>query len=121
MDGKSRGHDRLKVAASPVPGRALAPETVRSLLGVGVHLRLIEVYDITPPDQSLAIDNHGIHITPTAKIHQGLDRIGIEGGAEVVNDGRRTVLEGVQEDIGAQGGDRLRRWGAHLAFEGGGK
>src|SRR4030095_3283523 len=38
-----------------------------------------------------------------------------------VNDGRRTVLEGVQEDIGAQGGDDLRWWGAHLAFEGGGK
>ena len=54
------------------------------LLGVGIHLRLVDVHDIAPLDQSLAIDNHGIHITPTTKIHQGLDRVGVEGGAEVV-------------------------------------
>ena len=60
MDGKSREHDLLKVAASPVPGRDLAPKTVRGLLGVGVHLRLIDVHDIAPLDQGLAIDNLGI-------------------------------------------------------------
>ena len=38
-----------------------------------------------------------------------------------VNDGGRTVLQSVQEDISAQGGDGFRRWGSHLAFEGGGK
>ena len=48
MDGKSWRHDLLKVTASPVPGGDLAPEAVRGLLGVGVHLRLIDVYDIAP-------------------------------------------------------------------------
>src|SRR5262249_19211483 len=38
-----------------------------------------------------------------------------------VNDSRRTMLEGVQEDIGTQGGDDLRWWGSHLTFERGGK
>src|SRR5438132_10185869 len=84
MHGKSRRHDLLQVAASPVPGGDLAPEAVRGLLGVGVHLCLVDVHNITPLDQRFAVDNHGVHIPPTAKIHQGFDRVGIEGGAEVV-------------------------------------
>src|SRR5215813_12225010 len=84
MDGKSRRHEILKLAASPVPGRGLAPETVCGLPGIGVYLGLVDVHDIAPLDQRFAIDNHGIYITPTTKIHQSLDRVGIEGGAEVV-------------------------------------
>src|SRR5262245_37762704 len=84
MDGKSRGHKLLKVAASPVPGGDLAPEAVRGLLGFSVHLRLVNVDNIAPLDQGLAIDNHGVHIAPTTKVHQGLDRVGVEGGVEVV-------------------------------------
>src|SRR6266571_3134671 len=84
MDRKSRRHHLLQVAASPVPGGDLAPEAVRGLLGVGVHLGLVNVHNIAPLDQSFAIDNHRVHIPPTAKIHQSLDRVGIEGGAEVV-------------------------------------
>src|SRR5262249_20071462 len=38
-----------------------------------------------------------------------------------VNNSRRTMLEGMQEDIGAQGGDDLCWWGSHLAFKGSGK
>src|SRR6266704_3642408 len=78
MHGKSRRHNLLQGAASPVPGGDLAPEAVRGLLGVGVHLGLVNVHNIAPLDQSFAIDNHRVHIPPTAKIHQSLDRVGIE-------------------------------------------
>src|SRR4030095_3689085 len=84
MHGKSRRHNLLQVAASPVPGGDLAPEAVRGLLSVGVHLCLVNVYDIASLDQGFAIDNHGVHIPPTTKIYQGLDRVGVEGGAEVI-------------------------------------
>src|SRR5712691_3817870 len=114
MDGKSRGHHLLKVAASPVPGGDLAPEAVRGLLGVGVHLCLVDVHDIAPLDQSLAVDNHGIHITPTTKIHQGLERVGVEGGAEVVEVDEQDIgfcarcqasqVVAAQEGAGTQGG-----------------
>ena len=84
MDGEGRRNDALEVATAPVPGGDLAPEAVRGLPGFGVHFLCVDVDSAATLDERLAVDDDGVHIASTAEVDQGLDGVGVEGRAEVI-------------------------------------
>src|SRR5215471_15479661 len=81
-DRKRRRDDLVHAVAVPAPLRHVRPEILRRLTRLRIDLILVHTGQPTALHQDLTVHDHRIHVAPGARVHQRLDRIRVDGGAE---------------------------------------
>ena len=103
--GKGGRNDPVDAGAVPAPGRHVAPVAGAWPRGPWRTPRPRPRASARPPlHEDLAVDDDRVHVAPAAGVHQRLDGIGVEAGAEVIEVDQQDV------GLGARGrGGRDRR------------